>query len=242
MSDFSFKEIDEEGMETLKAISEANQFNEWMYQRIAPHCKGKILEIGSGIGNISEFFIRDNAKIYLSDLRDNYLSFLKKNFATKASGIIKMDIVDPNFNELYKNDIGTFDTVFALNVVEHIKDDQLAIKNISKLLKPDGKVIILVPAFNTLYNSFDEALEHYRRYTKKTLNKTFVASNLEIQKSSYFNAAGIAGWILSGAIMKKKTIPAGQMKLYNRLVPIFKVIDKLLLNSFGLSVITVGKK
>jgi len=242
MSEFSFKEIDEEGMETLKAISEANKFNEWMYQRIAPDCSGKILEIGSGIGNISEFFIKDKAEIYLSDLRDNYLSFLERNYTNKAAGILKMDIVDEDFDELYKNVLGTFDTVFALNVVEHIKDDELALKNITKLLKPNGTVIILVPAFNTLYNSFDEALEHYRRYTKKTLNKNFASSNLEIQKSSYFNAAGIAGWILSGAILKKKTIPAGQMKLYNKLVPIFKVVDKVLFNSFGLSVITVGKK
>lgn len=242
MSEFSFKEIDEEGMETLKAISEANKFNEWMYQRIAPDCKGKILEIGSGIGNISEFFIKNNADIYLSDLRDNYLNFLEKNYEHKASGILKMDIVDPNFDEIYTEHINTFDTVFALNVVEHIKDDELALKNISKLLKKDGNAVILVPAFNTLYNSFDEALEHYRRYTKKTLNKNFSKSNLEIQKSSYFNAAGIAGWILSGAILKKKTIPAGQMKLYNSLVPIFKIVDKVLLNSFGLSVITVGKK
>ena len=242
MSEFSFKEIDEEGMETLKAISEANKFNEWMYERIAPDCEGKILEIGSGIGNISEFFIKANSDIYLSDLRDNYLSFLNKNFSNKASGILKMNIVDPKFDELYKEHLNSFDTVFALNVVEHIKDDVLALNNISKLLKKDGKAVILVPAFNTLYNSFDEALEHYRRYTKKTLNKNFTSSNLSIQKSSYFNAAGIAGWILSGAILKKKTIPAGQMKLYNALVPIFKIVDKVILNSFGLSVITVGKK
>ncbi len=242
MSEFSFKEIDEEGMETLKAISEANKFNEWMYQRILPDCSGKILEIGSGIGNISEFFIEDKADIYLSDLRDNYLSFLRKNYSSKASGIMKMDIVDPDFDTLYKDQLGSFDTVFALNVVEHIEDDKLALQNITKLLKPNGKLIILVPAFNTLYNSFDKALEHYRRYTKKTLNKNFISSNLEIQKSSYFNAAGIAGWILSGAILKKTTIPAGQMKLYNRLVPIFKVVDKILFNSIGLSVITVGKK
>ena len=242
MSEFSFKEIDEEGMETLKAISEANKFNEWMYHRIAPDCSGKILEIGSGIGNISEYFIKDKAEIYLSDLRENYLSFLEKNYMDKAAGILKMDIVDQDFDELYKDQLGSFDTVFALNVVEHIKDDALAMKNITKLLKPNGKVIILVPAFNALYNSFDVALEHYRRYTKKTLNKNFISSNLEIQKSSYFNAAGIAGWILSGAILKKKTIPAGQMKLYNKLVPIFKVVDKVIFNSFGLSVVTVGKK
>ncbi len=242
MSEFTFKEIDEEGMETLKAISEANKFNEWMYQSIKPHCKGRILEIGSGIGNISEFFLRQDAEIYLSDIRDNYLDFLVKNYTGKAANIIKMDIVDPDFDDLYSEYIGTFDTVFALNVVEHIKDDELAIKNIAKLLKKDGNAVILVPAFNSLYNSFDKALEHYRRYTKKTLNKNFISANLSIRKSNYFNAPGIAGWILSGSILKKKTIPAGQMKLYNKLVPVFKIIDKLTFNTFGLSVITVGQK
>ncbi len=242
MSEFAFKDIDQEGMETLKAISSANKFNAWMYQRIAADCSGKILEIGSGIGNISEYFIKNGAEIYLSDLRDNYLEFLESNYKSKAAGILKMDIVDPNFEEVYAEHLGTFDTVFALNVVEHIKDDTLAMANIKKLLKKDGKAVILVPAYNTLYNSFDEALEHYRRYTKKTLNKVFDNNQFQIQKSSYFNAAGIAGWILSGAILKKTTIPAGQMKLYNKLVPIFKVVDKVIFNSFGLSVITVGKK
>jgi len=213
-----------------------------MYQRIAGDCSGKILEIGSGIGNISDYFIKNGSEIYLSDLRDNYLEYLEDKYQDKAAGIVKMDIVAPDFDTQYAEHLGTFDTVFALNVVEHIKDDTLAMANIKKLLKKDGKAVILVPAYNTLYNSFDEALEHYRRYTKKTLNKVFDNNAFEIQKSSYFNAAGIAGWILSGAILKKTTIPAGQMKLYNKLVPIFKVVDKVILHTFGLSVITVGRK
>lgn len=242
MSEYVFKEIDQEGLETLKAISEAKKFNKWMYQRIEPFCKGRILEIGSGIGNISEFFIKDEADIYLSDLRDNYLEFLNNSMGKKASGIINLDIVDPNFENKYKDLLGTFDTVFALNVVEHIKDHNLALANIKKLLTTNGHVIILVPAYQSLYNTFDKALEHYRRYTKSTLNKVIHGNNYEIINSKYFNAVGIAGWILSGSILKKETIPAGQMKLYNALVPIFKVIDKLILNSFGLSVITAARK
>ena len=61
-------EIDHEGMETLAVVSEAQQLNRWMYKTIEPFCTGKILEIGSGIGNISSFFIHDNHEIYLSDL------------------------------------------------------------------------------------------------------------------------------------------------------------------------------
>ena len=57
MQDFQFKEIDKEGWETLLAISKADRFNRWMYDIIQPFIKGNILEIGSGIGNISQYFL-----------------------------------------------------------------------------------------------------------------------------------------------------------------------------------------
>ncbi len=242
MSEYTFKEIDQEGLETLKAISEAKNFNKWMFDTIYPHCSGKILEIGSGIGNISEYFIERKEQIYLSDLRDNYLEFLSKNYEGKAAGIINLDIVEETFDQNYAELLGTFDTVFALNVIEHIYDDSLALKNINKLLKPNGKVIILVPAYQMLFNTFDKALEHYRRYTTKSISKVVESGGFELKHKTYFNAVGIAGWILSGSILKKETIPAGQMKLYNALVPIFKVIDRIIFRSFGLSAISVGQK
>ncbi len=242
MSEFVFKEIDLEGLETLKAISAANKFNDWMYDQVAAEASGKILEIGSGIGNISERFIKAGNEIYLTDIRDNYLEYLEKNFSDKASGILKLDIVDPDFEKNFSELLGQFDLVFALNVVEHIKDDQLAIDNIKKLLKPGGKIFILVPAYQALYNNFDEALEHYRRYNKKSLNKLYEKAGLEILNSYYFNLAGIAGWFFTGKILGKKVIPSGQMKLYNSLVPIFKIVDRVFLRSMGLSVISVAKK
>ncbi len=136
--------------------------------------------------------------------------------------------------------LGSYDAVFALNVVEHIQDDSLALKNIKKLLKPSGKCVILVPAYQTLYNRFDKELEHYRRYTKSTL-KEKMREHYKIIHSQYFNAAGIAGWVSLVRLLRKKTIPSGQMKLYNKLVP-FKIGDKVLLNQIGLSVIVIGEK
>jgi 2-polyprenyl-3-methyl-5-hydroxy-6-metoxy-1,4-benzoquinol methylase len=160
----NFKEFDFEGEENLRAIAEADKFNEWMYHQVLPHCEGKILEIGSGIGNISYFFDRDGKDIDLSDIRDQYRSYLKKTFEKR--NVLDMDIVAEGFIELHGDKLGTYDAVFALNVVEHIKDDKLAIENMIKLLKPGGKVVILVPAYQWLYNGFDVALEHYKRYTK----------------------------------------------------------------------------
>ena len=61
MKEFQFKVEDKEGLNTLETISKADKFNRWMFDTISPYCKGRILEIGSGIGNISQFFINVNA-------------------------------------------------------------------------------------------------------------------------------------------------------------------------------------
>lgn len=235
----STKEIDLEGLETLNVIEKANKFNKWMYETIKPYSKGRILEIGCGIGNISEFFIRDNFNIVLSDLRDNYIEIVKNKFSNE---VFKIDLVDVDFDTKHKDLIGTFDTVFALNVVEHIKDDHKAIENCKKLLKNQGHLIILVPAYQALFNNFDVELEHYRRYTQKSLKQLIKANQLNIIKTFSFNVIGILGWFVSGSILKKKTIPEGQMGLFNTLVPVFKLADILTLKKIGLSVICISVK
>ncbi len=235
-----FKEIDEEGHTTLDVISKADRFNRWMFDTISPFCKGEVLEIGSGIGNISQFFIANDRQITLSDLRENYCSILSKKFPDNR--VIQLNLVEEQFIEVYKDSLESFDSIFALNVIEHIQDDQLAIQNCKKLLKPGGQLIILVPAYQFLYNEFDKSLEHYRRYNKSSLNALMLENDLTPVKSFYFNCVGILGWFVSGAIFKNKTIPEGQMGLYNKLVPLIKMIDSLVLKKIGLSVVSVTKK
>lgn len=241
MSEFEYKEIDKEGWEILDVISEARNFNEWMYQTIRPYCQGEILEIGSGIGNISEFFINDGAKITLSDIRENYCKLLENRFGSSAK-ITTLDLTHPDFDSRYKSHLGAFDCVFALNVVEHIKDDNLAISNCYKLLREGGSLVILVPAYQFLYNRFDLELEHFRRYSVRGLNQLIAGNNFRVVHSRYFNFMGIPGWFVSGKLQKNKSIPKGQMNLYNKLVPFFKLIDKALFNTIGLSAISVGIK
>lgn len=242
--DFKFNAVDQEGMDTLDVIADADKFNVWMYKTISKHCFGSTLEIGSGIGNISQYFINDGKTITLSDIRDNYVDILDQKYGSEkgVKGVVNMNLTDPDFDAKFKNYLGTFDSVFALNVVEHIEDDKLALENCYKLLKPGGHVVILVPAYQSLYNRFDKELEHFRRYTKKTLKAVISSARFDIITKRYFNFMGIFGWWVSGKLQKNKTIPKGQMNLYNKLVPIFKLIDTCTLRRMGLSVIVVGKK
>ena len=244
MKEFEFQEEDKEGQSTLEAIAMADKFNKWMFNTILPFCSDKILEIGSGIGNISQFFLESGLRITLSDIRNNYCDALRQKFygAKTLDDVLLIDLADQDFEKRYAKYQGAFDTVFSLNVIEHIKDDRLALKNCRYLLKNGGFLIILVPAYQFLYNTFDVELGHYRRYTKSTLRSLFLTNGLDISHSQYFNIMGTLGWFFSGKVLKKKSIPEGQMGLYNTLVPIFKVIDKITLQRFGLSVIVVGRK
>jgi len=244
MKSRAHQETDIEGQATLEVISEADKFNEWMYNTIKPFCSGNILEVGSGIGNISKFFLKEGYNITLSDIRQNYCDYLKTHFKLFPNllDIIRLDLVDPDFDKKFNHFKTGFNTIFSLNVVEHIKNDVLALKNAKYLLKKGGNLIILVPAYPFLYNEFDKALGHYRRYTKKKLHHILIENNFSIVHTQYFNLAGTLGWFVSGKLQKNETIPGGQMKLYDQLVPLFKILDKLIINSAGLSIIAVGQK
>jgi len=241
MNQFEYKKIDRKGCETLDAIACAVRFNKWMYETVKPFCSGKILEIGSGIGNISKLFIDAREDITLSDIRTVYCDVLKNKFHG-AKDVIQLDLTHPSFDSEYRQHLGIYDSVFALNVIEHIQDDSLAVLNSYKLLKSDGKLVILVPAYPKLYNSFDKELEHFRRYTKNRLNNLLQGEQFHILHSQYFNFMGIPGWYISGKLQKNKTVPKSQISLYDKFVPVFKLIDRLLLKKVGLSVIAVGVK
>jgi SAM-dependent methyltransferase len=234
---------DEIGERTLASIAAADAFNHWMYTGIRPFLKSPVLEVGSGIGNISAFCISDGHTIFLSDLRKEYCDTLANKFASEKNiiGIAPIDLTAESFESKYVNHLGKYKSIFALNVIEHIEDDTKAMRNLKKMLEPEGIVAILVPAYPWLFSRFDTELGHYRRYTSKTLNSLLERGGFAVNESFYFNAVGILGWFIFGKVLKRKQIREGQMKLYNALVPVIKIIDAVLLRKIGLSVVAIGK-
>jgi 2-polyprenyl-3-methyl-5-hydroxy-6-metoxy-1,4-benzoquinol methylase len=230
---------DDIGYQTLEVISKADKFNRWMYDTIRPYCHGNILEIGSGIGNISKFFIQNGSSITLSDTDESYFKKLKTSFS--KTNIASIDLVDENFTGKYSHLFQKFDTVIFLNVLEHVNDDGLAIDNCKQFLKQGGSLVILVPAYSFLYSLMDKELHHHRRYTAKKLSALVSEKKLIVKKLFYFNALGIFAWMY-GKIFKLNAIPSKKMNLFNQLVPVAKLMDRMILSKAGLSVIIVAQK
>jgi len=240
----NLQETDPSGLETLARLAEAQRFNKWMFDTIVPHCKGHVLEVGSGIGNISKFFLEKNFRLTCSDLRDEYLEMLKGKFGhlPNLAGVRSIDLVEEGFEQKYADLLGQFDSIVALNVIEHIEDNKQAIANCKKMLKPGGHVVILVPAYQSLYNPFDKELGHFMRYTSRTLNQLLRSQDLEVFHTQYFNAVGTLGWFVNGSILRKKMIPGGQLQLFDKLMPVIKLVDTVTFHKLGLSVVSAARK
>ncbi len=232
------------GEQTLSVIQKADQFNEWMYDTIRPYLKDDLLEIGSGIGNISQFVIRDFEKVVLSDFNPAYVSKLKENWAgqNKVSAILSIDLQAPDFQQQYSSLKDRFDSIFLLNVIEHLENDRYAVENCQFMLRKGGHLVVLAPSYRFLFSKFDKFLGHYRRYTVSTLASVLSVVGNTIIHRQYFNTLGILGWLISGKILGNSQIGKNEMSTFNKLVPVAKFFDKLFFNRIGLSSIVVAKK
>ncbi|MBE7172541.1 MAG: class I SAM-dependent methyltransferase [Williamsia sp.] len=235
---------DPTGFHTLEIISRATAFNRWMYEQIKPYLQGSVLEIGSGIGNISHFLVDAGYTISLSDYDPAYRDWLTARYKDdpNVQEVLSIDLEHPYFHSTYARLQGAYDTVFLLNVIEHIRDDQKAIAYCASLLKPGGRLIVLAPAIPALYSGLDKELGHHRRYTRATLTRLLGQEGLRIVYRQYFNVLGLAGWFCFGKIAGRKQLTGSAFNLFNTLVPLARALDGLFGRLGGLSVIAVAEK
>lgn len=227
------------GPGTLEAIESMDNFNRWMYDRFAPFIGRRVLEIGSGIGNLTQFYI-DRELVVATDIEDGHLAALKEKFGHLPHvHRLKADFMDDLVPLLGQY---RFDTAVSSNVLEHILDDRKALDNMYRLLVPGGHVIALVPAFMWLYGSLDEHLLHHRRYTRQELVEKVCAAGFQPVSVSWMNMFGMPGWFLNARVRKVTTLPANQLHLFDKLVPLFRLIENVTGPPVGQSLIVVGRK
>ena len=195
-----------------------------------------MLEIGSGIGNLSAFLV-DRERLVLTDTRQEYLERLRARFAHYPNVAIER-LYLPDDHAAIAGQL--FDTIICLNVLEHVGDDVGSLVAMRGLLARGGRLVLLVPALPALYGTMDRALGHHRRYQRQPLAELLRATGYTVAHVEYFNLAGVAGWWFAGRVLRRGMIPAGALKVYDALVPLFR-LERLLPWRVGQSLIAIGQ-
>ena len=108
----------------------------------------------------------------------------------RGLNVYQMDGSSPGFAS------SSFEFIIAACVLEHIRDDLQALRNWHGLLKPAGRLILIVPAFQALYSSLDRASGHFRRYSKAEAIFKLLAAGFKVTRFSYLNTVSLPFMVL----------------------------------------------
>ncbi len=215
---------DEHGGEILERLNRAPRFTCWMADVVRPFVGERVLEIGAGIGNMSDHLM-PRSNYWATDVNSHYLDYLETLRPTRPY----MQVAYTDAMNVESFPVGqSFDTVVCLNVLEHVEDDVCALQNIWSVLDSGGRAIVLVPCGPKLYGSLDMALGHIRRYTADQLARVAQAAEFHVEQILKFNRPGVIAWWLNGRILRRKTFGLGQIRLLNWVTPVFRLLDPLL--------------
>ncbi|MCB4755581.1 MAG: bifunctional glycosyltransferase/class I SAM-dependent methyltransferase [Elusimicrobia bacterium] len=228
------------GLRTLRILEGAGEYNTWLFNQCKPFLGRRILEVGSGIGNITKHLL-DRDLVIATDVVEFYLDDLTKLFSHLPNvKIRKLDLLNEQGAKQAQKEFGP-DTVLCMNVLEHIEKDKEALRNIGHLLPLGGRLVLLVPAHKQLYSKIDENLGHFRRYSKDEIKVGLEKAGFQIRSSRYLNMLGAIGWFINGKILMRKILPSRQLRLFDLLVKLL-AIEKWMPVPFGLSLLTICSK
>jgi glycosyltransferase involved in cell wall biosynthesis len=226
------------GLRTLKRMKRLSRYNAWIFEEIRSKVGNRILEVGSGIGNMTQYFV-NRELVVVSDIEDRYLQYLRGVFERHRN--IQVHRIDLESQDLLKFEMFDFDTIICLNVLEHVKRDDLVLQNFWTILKEGGHLILLVPAMKVLYGSIDRYLSHYRRYEFHELTEMVQRAGFHVESVRYLNLLGSLGWFINGRLLQRKSVPGIQSRLFDCLTPYLRFEQEFNL-PFGLSLIAISRK
>ena len=224
----------------LDLFAAASNWKSYWSQQIRPFLRGNILEVGAGIGSNTRFLDPNGGSGPWVCLEPDpeLIGQLVKSLGETEPPYAYEAVCGPLEESLAGQQ---FDTIIYIDVLEHIDKDREELHRAASHLRPGGHLIILSPAHQRLFSPFDAAIGHFRRYNRSMLQRISPAS-LRLERMRYLDCAGL---ILSAAntLLLRQSVPTkAQLRFWDDwMVPISRVVDKLLLYSVGKTIIAVWR-
>jgi 2-polyprenyl-3-methyl-5-hydroxy-6-metoxy-1,4-benzoquinol methylase len=225
----------------LEIMQDARRYAAHVFDLFRDYVGSRVLEVGCGIGTMSRRLL-DRADIVVA-IEPNVACSSRVREAVGSHP--RFDLRECHLEECDPVELAShrFDTVFCVNVLEHIEDDVAALKTFRETVVPGGRVLIFVPAVQAAYGPLDAALGHHRRYSKRSLARAFAAAGLELEVLRYTNPIGLLGWMYGAHVSKSTLHSSRQIRLFETLVaPWALPLERLVSPPIGLSLVAVGRR
>jgi glycosyltransferase involved in cell wall biosynthesis len=228
------------GHVTLTRMSRLEPYNRWLVSRFESSVGRRVLEIGAGFGNITRH-LKGREVLVASDLDPVALEHLKGTFRDDPS--VRVASYKFPLDPAARKEIQDLriDSIVCLNVLEHIEDDRGTLADMYELLQPEGRLVLLVPAFARLFGTLDTHLRHFRRYEKDELESKLREAGFVIEDLRFVNRPGILGWWLNGKVLRRRVLPRSQLLAFKLLMPMLER-EKDNPPTAGLSLVAIAKK
>lgn len=214
-------------------------YSEWLIKKtqlLSSMIEGKnVIEVGCGSGLLLQYLSKD-LKLTGADFSEGNLKKAKEKNPHVTFFKANLDHID-SWNK-YSS---AYDSVLCSEVVEHIKDDKTAMDILFSLVKPNGVLILTVPAFSFLLSKFDIMEGHYRRYSKKDICTLVEKSGFVIETSRYWNVMGFFGWLFFIKILNLN-LKKSSNSIFASIMGKFLKIEKNIRFPFGQTVIIKARK
>lgn len=223
----------------LEAMSFANNYHQWIVDEFRRYLGDTVAEVGAGTGNFSTLLVAAGIKrLFAFEPSTNMYSLLKDKLRARDN----VEIINAFYEEKAIEFENFFDSVLYVNVLEHIEDDERELQYAYKTIKPNGRILIFVPALSWLYSELDRKVGHFRRYHKQELKETVERAGFSVETLRYFDIAGIIPWYIAFVLLKRTTTEKN-VSLYDTLVvPPMRALEKVIPPPVGKNLLLVGKK
>ncbi|MGA2143791.1 MAG: methyltransferase domain-containing protein [Bryobacteraceae bacterium] len=223
-----------------RKMSLAKNYFAWQARLVLPHLGRRVVEVGSGIGNFTGWLL-DRELAVAVDIDPAALGEVRSRYGERDN--LRPVLCDAAGSEFAGLAQFAPDSCVCLNVLEHIGDDGAALRNMAQILPPGGTVVLLAPAFPTLYGPIDRNLGHFRRYTRRELVAVASGAGLAVRRLRYINLAGWFGWWWNARVARREAQSEAQIAVFDRwVVPVVSRVESVAPVLFGQSLLGVWEK
>ena len=228
------------GHVTLVRMSKLEPYNRWLVSGFEKAVGRRVLEIGAGFGNITRH-LRGRELLVASDLDPVALEHLRGAFRDDPS--VRVASYRFPLEAEARAEIRDLrvDSIVCLNVLEHIEDDRKTLADMYEVLQPGGRLVMLVPAFASLYGTLDVHLRHFRRYEKAEFETKLREAGFEIEDLRFANRPGMLGWWVNGKLLRRRVLPRSQLFAFKLFMPMLER-ERERPPAAGLSLVAIARK